>query len=79
MRAQILTAWIARDESDIMSVNHPQLMDDYADIHPLMDVTQQPDTNLVPSPNLYIIEITCDQATLDLIDADPNYVIGWVE
>ena len=76
MKAEVLTAWVG-DGVSIETANRPKLIDDYS--VKMEDVTGQPSANLHPDPNLYIVQIECDQATLDLIDADPNYVIGWVE
>lgn len=33
------------------------------------------DENVEPDPNLNLWEIICDQATLDAIEADPNYYV----
>ena len=68
-RAQVLTPWVVQDNT-----NQPQLPLD----HPVLawqDVTGQPAENIVPDPNTYTIEVTCDQATLDAISADAAYFV----
>jgi hypothetical protein len=43
------------------------------------DVTDQPRANLAPAPNLYIVEVECDAATLAAIEADTRFFILWSE
>ena len=39
------------------------------------DATGQPVENLSPDPNLLVVEIECEAATLDLIAADNVYLV----
>jgi len=39
----------------------------------------QPVSSLQPSPNLYTIEVLCDDAALAAVQADPNYQVLWSE
>ena len=77
MKAEALTKWIGIGNGT-EDANRPQIADDHAVIK-CEDVTGQPSENLQPDPNLYIVEITCDQATLDAIKADSNFMVLWHE
>ena len=78
MRAEIITPWIG-DGLDTDTARRPKLLDDYPAITRYSDVTGQPAPNLHPDPNLYTINCELDQATLDAIELDTGYVVGWVE
>ena len=79
MKAEVITRWgVYSDAETGISSNRPQLVMDYV-IPKWADVTGQPAANLAPDPNMYIIQIECDEATLDAIEADANYVVGWLE
>ena len=77
MKAQVITPW-AGDGSSIENANRPKVADDH-NIQTWTDVTGQPSANLQPNPNMYIVEITCDQTTLDAIESDNNYEVLWSE
>lgn len=75
MRAQILTPWTQDEEGG----NHP-LIDEALANHKgwrWTDVTAQPVENLSPDPNLYVIELECDAATLAAIEADRRFYVIW--
>lgn len=77
MKAHILTPW-----KQTGSRIAPQLEQD----HPLplggrcVDVTGQPAANLLPSPNLFTVEVQgVSSDWLNTVAADPTYVILWSE
>ena len=80
-RVRVLTPWGTKGKAGFF----PQVLID----HPLspnsgetyQDVTGQPTANIVPSPNVYTVELVCTDATLSAIQADPNYAPGilWSE
>lgn len=70
MRAAILTPWLTD------GVNRPQLADDYP--CSWQDVTGQQAYQLLTLPNAYVVEaLGVDQAWLNTVAADINYVILW--
>ena len=73
-RAEVMTPWVAAIPGDDMSANHPKLMDDHA-LQGWEDITGQPAENLSPTPNIYVIRITCDDITLAAIEADLQYEV----
>lgn len=75
--ARVLTPWkgTATSRSDPF---RPSLKDDYT-LLSCRDVTGQPATNVIPTPNLFTVEITCSDAVMTAILADVNYVVLWVE
>jgi len=79
-RARVLTPWTG-DGTTRTTAFGPKLVVD----HPLptsgtcVDVTGQPAQNLVPTPNLFTVEILCDAATMTAIQNDANYNVLWVE
>jgi hypothetical protein len=75
-RAQVVTPWTGSG-SDAASYR-PQLAADYALVS-WVDATGQPAANLVPNPNLYTVEIVCQDAVLALIAGNANYSIVWSE
>jgi hypothetical protein len=75
-RAQVLTPRAGNGTPG--NKNRPQLRDDYPAIT-FSDVTAQAWGALPPDPNLYVIEITCEDATLTAIEADATYQILWSE
>ena len=76
MKARALTAWLG-DGFTAESAFRPALRDDYAVT--IEDVTAQPVENLTPAPNMLVVEIETDAATVDAIDADPAYTVLWRE
>jgi hypothetical protein len=73
--AQVLTPWVVGAQPT--PGNHPQL----ADAYPLLswvDVTGQPAASIIPSPNLYTVQITCDDSVMDQIQQDSSYGVLWV-
>ena len=77
MKAEILTPWVG-DGLTVDTANRPKVMDDYA-VQRCTDTTGQPVANLHPNPNMLIVQIECDQATLDAIKADNQYQVLWHE
>ena len=76
MRAQILSPWIGSGTD--ADQNRPLLNDVYPKAD-WTDVTEQPTENLHPDPNLYIVEVECDAATLAAIEADSRFLVLWSE
>lgn len=78
-RAQILTPWIGAG-SGTSDPRRPALADDYS-LKSWADVTGQPVGSLPPSPNLYAIEVLCQDSVMTAIEADANYSDGilWSE
>ena len=74
--AQVITPWVAYNPP-LSKTNHPKIVDDYAVT--FSDVTEQPKENIPPSPNRYIVDIECDDATLALIKDDSEYEVLWSE
>ena len=74
-RAEIMTPWIGTGAST--DANRPKLSDDY--VIGFEDVTGQPTGNLHPAPNLYIVQVECDAAMLNAIEADADYLVLWSE
>ncbi len=70
IRFQALTNWSASRE--------PQLALDYALIE-CSDVTGQPQENVDPDPNIYIVECVAEDAVFATIEADANYQVLWSE
>ena len=76
MKAQVLTPWIG-DGLSTETANRPKIVDDY--LLNCTDVTMQDSENLHPQPNMYIVQIECDQATLSAMEADSQYLVLWSE
>lgn len=79
MKAQVITPWGQLTVPGLGLTEQCKLKIDHPDIWTWVDVTAQPAENLSPNPNMYVVEITCDQITLDAIEADPNYHVLWSE
>ena len=77
MIAEVITAWESVTVTG-REVFAPTINNNYT-LLMCVDSTNQPAENLRPKPNLYIVQIECDEATLDLIEADPNYYVNWSE
>lgn len=76
-RARVLTSWTG-DGVTQETATRPALLADYA-LESCTDVTGQPAENLQPDPNLFAVEIVCDDAVLEAIDADSTYLVLWDE
>ncbi len=72
---QVLTPWkfISNSDGDFLK---PALDDDYF-LNTWSDVTGQLTQNLLPEPNLYIIEAKVEEEVFSAIQADPAYFILW--
>jgi hypothetical protein len=75
-RAQVVTPWIGNGTA--LNANRPQLARDYA-LQGWVDATAQPAAIIIPTPNLYTVEVVCADDVLAQIAADPNYQILWSE
>lgn len=71
-RAQALTKWSVSREPQIA-------LDYFGGLMVCDDATAQPNANITPDPNLYIVQIECDDAVLTAIEADANYFVLWDE
>jgi hypothetical protein len=74
-RARVATSWIAATAE---RGNHPRLDDDHS-LESWSDVTGQDVTVISPDPNAYTIDVVCDAATLDALNADTNCAVMWSE
>lgn len=73
-RIEVLVSWVLwHDPVSDTQVYRSNIAVDYG--VRCRDITGQPISRLMPDPNLFTAYVECDQATLDLIDADPNYQI----
>jgi hypothetical protein len=75
-RAQVVTPWMGSG-TDTASYR-PQLAADYGLVS-WVDATGQAAASIVPNPNLYTVEIVCQDGVLTQIAADANYSIVWSE
>ena len=75
-RAHVVTPWSGSGTDTARY--QPQLAATYALVS-WVDVTGQSAANIVPSPNLYTVEIVCSDAVLAQIAADATYSIVWSE
>lgn len=71
MRAVILTTWIG-DGQSTQTARRPKIADDFR-LQRCVDVTGQPAENLVPSPNLFVVEIECSDDVMAAIQTHPDY------
>lgn len=70
-KAIIESPWEFQDDA-----NYPKVYLDYIGVDSAVDRTGGV---TIPSPNVHITEIVCNQTTLDTIQTDPNYEIIWAE
>jgi len=56
----------------------PQIALDYDGLR-VSETVGQPAENIVPDPNLVLTWIECESATLDAIEAAPDYAVLWAE
>jgi hypothetical protein len=75
-RAHVVTPWTGNGTD--AARYRPQLAAAYALVS-WVDVTGQPAPSIVPSPNLYTVEIVCSDAVLAQIAGDATYSIVWSE
>ncbi len=71
--AQILTPWTG-DGRTLETAFRPQLMDDFK-IDQYTDLTGQPNAQLIPSPNLLLVQVQVSPAVLAQIEANPTYLV----
>ena len=75
IRAQLVTAWVGSGtDSDPY---RPSIADKFK-LDSVTDVTSQAAEQLLPSPNAYTVEVTCDKAVLAQMDTD-GVLILWAE
>lgn len=71
--AAVVTPW-AGDGQSAATAFGPKIAQDYV-LTKWRDVTGQ--ANIIPTPNLYVVEIACADAVLATLQADPNYLVLW--
>jgi len=64
---QVLTFWVADGTNTVDVVRR------YAGTW--TDITGQPDANLIPEPNVVVWHGLVDEATLTVLEADPDIVV----
>ena len=74
-RARVVTSWITET---VDRGNHPRLDDDH-NIESWNDVTGQSVFVISPDPNAYTIDVVCDEAALDTLNADVDCAVMWSE
>lgn len=70
VRAAVLTGWSEIGPRKF----RPAIVEDYG-LKEWTDITGQPSANIMPEPNLFVLEIRCEPATLDAIEADGRYCV----
>lgn len=76
MRAEVITAWIG-DGLSIETAKRPHVAGHYK--LKCEDTTGQDGANIVPKPNMCIVQIECSPETLLEIEDDPIYLVLWSE
>lgn len=78
-RAQVCTTWVGTGVTS-NDARRPKIAGDFA-LQSVVDVTGQPAANLIPDPNLYVVEIVAADAVMDTIEVSAEYGDGllWVE
>lgn len=77
MIAQIVTPF-SGDGLTTETAYRPTVADIYS-FAKWTDVTGLPTSEIIPGPNLYVIEAEMNAAILAAIEADPNYYVLWSE
>lgn len=72
-RARILSPWVGDGSRE--SPNRPAIADAFP-LRSWSDVTGTPAEQLHPTPNLLVVEVTCEDAVLTQIRAHPEYGPG---
>lgn len=72
---QVMTPWTLIEQAEGLFVE-PALASAYKLVS-WSDITGQLAENLLPEPNLYIIQAQADQETFAAISADPSYQVLW--
>lgn len=73
--ANVTSPYISADQNlSAPHTNHYQIADDHA-LLSLSDVTGLDAAEITPDPNLGVVEVVCDAATLDAIEADATYQV----
>lgn len=75
--AQILTAF-SGDGLTTETAYHPAVADAYM-LTKWTDITGLSSSEIIPGPNLYVVEAQMDAAILAALEADPNYYVLWSE
>lgn len=76
IKAEITTPWTGT--GTMKDPNRPLLPDIFT-IKSWTDTTGQPAENLQPDPNIFIIEVVCEQAVLNAIELDDRFAVLWDE
>lgn len=78
-KIEVITAWSQTTDEEIgFTTTMPALKEDYSLLR-FVDITNMPMENMVPDPNVFVIEAVVDDATLALIEADTKYTVLTVE
>lgn len=72
-RVAVVTSWIGTD-----TYRRPRLGADYPTVE-WTDLAGTPSEHIIPAPNATTVEARMDEATLALVEADPNFAVIWVE
>jgi hypothetical protein len=72
-QAEVLSQWVSVTVEQLGLVRTP-LVGEVYDVT-TKDLTNQLSASIPPDPNNYVVRITADTATMDLIAADPDYTI----
>lgn len=67
----VLTQWVTDERGD----NLIGVALDYPTPHGWTDITGQPDANIMPDPNLFVVRGRISEAQLDELEADARYVV----
>ena len=79
VKAEIITPWVQSTIDGLGLTNRPRLITDHPSISRMTDTTKQLSENLLPKPNMYIVQIECSPETLLEIEDDPLYQVLWSE
>lgn len=72
--AQVTTSWV-----DLTPTHRGIRLEADHGLADWTDVTGQPAENITPIPNALTVEVICNQAMLDAMEADSNCVGLWSE
>ena len=73
-QSEIMSPWVVRGDGERVV----RVTQDFAGIT-MSDTSCQPSANLTPDPNLMTCLVTCEEAVLDAIEADADYLVLWSE
>jgi len=73
-QSEIMSPWVVRADG----VRVVRVTQDFAGVT-MSDTSGQPSANLTPNPNLMTCWVECEEAVLDAIEADADYLVLWSE